>query len=315
MKSMPVGSRVLLGVFLSLVFCAAASAKAIVLIGYWPPTNEMLRQFSTDPTQNPSGWVGRNWQGLGHDVYSFFPEFPPDGNPFNDPFGSAGYIGSAGSDFRVDYQDTSMDFWNMMDVLQPTGIITFSWGGFDNRWEIERVEGGHFRGSTPEFDWEGDGNGITQPTQASIDPRSWNAISTYRDGNQLQTQLPVDDILAATSALGLADVFIDETGTSGDYLSGFLALHGLYYNSLHNDPSDPLWNIAAGHIHVGSGLSVTDAQRLSEVTLTQVLNHINAVQAVPEPGTLLLLATGLAMVGRRLRWRATVPKADRKLLH
>jgi len=113
-------------------------------------------------------------------------------------------------------------------------------------------------------------------------------------------------------------VFIDETGTSGNYLSGFLALHGLYYNSLHNDPSDPLWNIAAGHIHVGSGLSVTDAQRLSEVTLTQVLNHINAVEinaveAVPEPGTLLLLATGLAMVGRRLRWQATVPKADRKL--
>jgi hypothetical protein len=80
-------------------------------------------------------------------------------------------------------------------------------------------------------------------------------------------------------------------------------LHGLYYNSLHNDPSDPLWNIAAGHIHVGSGLSAADAQRLSEVTLTQVINHINAVEA-PEPGTLLLLATGVAMAGRRLRWPA-----------
>ena len=190
-----------------------------------------------------------------------------------------------------------------MDALQPVGIVTFSWGGFDNRWEIERVEGGHFGGSTPEFDWEGDGNDITQPTQASVDARSWDAISTYRDGNRLQTQLPVDDILAATSALGLANVFIDETGTSGNYLSGFLALHGLYYNSLHNDPSDPLWNIAAGHIHVGSGLSAADAQRLSEVTLTQVINHINAVEA-PEPGTLLLLATGVAMAGRRLRWPA-----------
>jgi hypothetical protein len=254
----------------------------------------MLRPFSTSVVQNPGGWVGQNWQGLGHDVYAFFPEFPPDGYPFNDPFGSAGFIGSPESDFRVDYQDTSADFWRVMDLLNPVGIITFSWGDFDNRWELERVEGGHFGGSTAPFDWVPDANVEPLPTQDSIDSRSWDAISTYRDGNQLQSRLPLDSILAATSALGLADVFIDETGTSGSYLSGFLALHALYYNSLHNDPNDPFLNLAAGHIHVGSGLSTADARLLAEATLNQTLLHINRL-AVPEPGSSLL--TGLALVG------------------
>lgn len=275
-------------------FSVDAQAGSIVLVGYWPPTNEMLRPFSTSTIQNPGGWIGQNWNGLGHDVYAFFPEFPPDGNPFNDSFGSAGFIGSLESDFRVDYQDTSADFWNVMDLLNPLGIITFSWGGSDNRWEIERLEGGHAGGSTPPFDWITDANGEPLPTQDSIDARSWDAISTYRDGNQLQSQLPIDNIFAATSALGLADVFIDETGTSGNYLSGFLALHGLYYNSLHNDPNDPFRNIAAGHIHVGSGLSVADARLLAEVTLNETLLYINDPTPVPEPGSAFLTALGLA---------------------
>jgi hypothetical protein len=101
----------------------------------------------------------------------------------------------------------------------------------------------------------------------------------------------------------LANVFIDETGTSGEYLSGFLGLHGLYYNSLHNDPNDPFWNIAAGHIHVGSGLSVAEARLLSEVTLNQTLLYINR-GAVPEPSSLVVwgvfVVSGIA-TGRRNR--------------
>src|SRR5262245_41383211 len=48
----------------------------IMITGYWPPTNEMIREFSNNPTQNPGGWIGGNWEGRGYNVYAYFPEFP-----------------------------------------------------------------------------------------------------------------------------------------------------------------------------------------------------------------------------------------------
>ena len=52
---------------------------AIMLTAYWPPSNEMLRRFNANPSQNHMGWIGENWEGRGYDVYAFFPEFdPPD---------------------------------------------------------------------------------------------------------------------------------------------------------------------------------------------------------------------------------------------
>ena len=93
--------------FLSLLTLMTASSAAlaghtnnIMLTGYWPPTNDMIRPFSTDSDLNPEGWVGENWEGRGYDVYSFFPEF--DSFP-------ADRVGSG--DFTVDYQDTSEDFY------------------------------------------------------------------------------------------------------------------------------------------------------------------------------------------------------------
>ena len=68
----------------------------VLITGYWPPTNEMLRQWSQDPEQNPGGWVGENWEGRGYNIYAFFPEFP----------GGTGQNPKGDGDFEVDYQDT-----------------------------------------------------------------------------------------------------------------------------------------------------------------------------------------------------------------
>lgn len=97
-----------------------------------------------------------------------------------------------------------------------------------------------------------------------MDPRSWAGISTYRQGVQLPSQLPLEAIDAATQALNLTNVEID-MGTSGNFLSGFLGLHGLLYNA------EAPHNVAAGHIHVRIGLPVDDATALLETTLEVTL--------------------------------------------
>lgn len=238
--------------------------KTVVLMGYWPPTNEMLRPFSTDAEQNPDGWVGENWRGLGFDVYAFFPEFPPDGDPSNDPIGSPGSVGADGSDLQVDYQDTSADFWSIVDTHQPHILITHSRGGGIG-WELEAIEGGHGNGGgDPAFDWISDGYGPdTRPTEATVDPRSWAAMNTYRDVT-VASLLPLDTLQAAASGLGLTTVEIDN-GTSGNYLSGFLGLHGIAYAE--TTPHA----VAGGHIHVGIGVSVDDARALTDASLEAVL--------------------------------------------
>ncbi|WP_096333002.1 hypothetical protein [Nannocystis exedens] len=241
-------------------------AKNVVLMGYWPPTNEMLRPWSTDPTQNPDGWIGANWGGHGYDVYAFFPEFPPDGDPTDDDIGEPGAVGSPDYDLRVDYQATSADFWRLVDEYQPVILVTTSRGG-DIGWEVEAREGGHGLDNPggPAQDWLSDAHGAEHhPTKATTESRSWDAISEYRQGKTLPSQLPIEAIVAATEPLGLTSVVVDQQ-TSGNFLSGFLGLHGLYYNQLAPH------NVAAGHIHVGYGLPVADASALLEATLHAVL--------------------------------------------
>lgn len=48
----------------------------ILITGFWPPTNDMIRPWNQDPIQNPGGWIGENWEGRGYDIYAYHPEFP-----------------------------------------------------------------------------------------------------------------------------------------------------------------------------------------------------------------------------------------------
>ncbi len=243
------------------------SCNVLVVTGYWPPSNEMLRQWSQNHNQNPEGWQGANWEGLGYDLFSFFPEFPPDGDPTNNAIGEPGSVGDISGDLPVDYQQTSRDFWRIMDQYQPRLLVTTSRGG-DIGWELEAVEGGHGRaelGQSAAADWVSDRFGEHHlPQQASIDARSWDAIATYRLGRRLRSQLPLQAIATASRSLAVTDVAID-SDTSGNYLSGFMGLHGLYYHQT----SDR--NLAAGHIHVGKTVSTAAATALIETTLRSLI--------------------------------------------
>ncbi len=45
--------------------------------------------------------------------------------------------GQGYGDLEVDYQDTSEDWWNIVDSINPIAIITFSRGFIDYSWELE----------------------------------------------------------------------------------------------------------------------------------------------------------------------------------
>jgi pyrrolidone-carboxylate peptidase len=268
---------------LVIVLCVTANAAAgytsnIMITGFWAPTNEMLRSFSTNPALNPDGWIGGNWEGRGYNVYSYFPEFN-SGSPTDN-------IGHG--DFEVDYQDTSADFWRITSEIHPAAIITFGRGASGSTWQMEpRYKNGG------QYGWVYDYRTPYIPTPSPPD----NSLPTnaYR-----YSSLPMDGIRDAVNAAGLGvTAQINPTGNAGAFLCEYIGYHAAWYNALHSDPSDPYRNFAAGHIHVGPSVSVDQAIAATQVTLRTLTDYLDTV--IPEPASGLLVLTILvaAMARRR----------------
>lgn len=262
------------------VIAAAAAPSAlagfsnnILLTGYWPPTNEMLRPWSSNSEQNPDGWIGENWEGRGYNIHSFFPEFP---NGFGQGVG----------DFEVDYQDTSADWWRITEELRPVAIITFSRGAANLSWEIESRNR-----KLPLSQWSPDYTAPFRPTEDL-------PIADEPDNLIRHSSLPMNNIRSAINAAGLGIFSIIDTSNNfgGNFLSEFIGYHGNWYHDLHADETDPWWNVAAGHIHVGIPVSVAQGRAATEITLRELIAHVDSI--VPEPATLLGL-TMLAALRRR----------------
>ena len=259
---------------------AAAAAPAdftnnIMLTGYWPHSNNMLRRFSTNLDQNPDGWVGQNWEERGYDVYSFFPEFPNG-------------MGQGVGDFEVDYQDTSEDFWRIVEEVQPVAIITFGRGSADRSWEVEW--------RTRNLDsWVNDYSEPRQPTPSPPDP------SVPVDHIRYST-LPMEAIADAVNAEYediTLDAVVDYTGFAGGFLCEYIGYHASWYQDLHSAPGDLFGNVAAGHIHVGAEVGRRSARIASRITLRELITHVDTL--VPEPGSLvsLLAILGAGLLRRR----------------
>lgn len=238
---------------------AAGQRPAIVLTGYWPPSNEAVRRFSTDPVQNPQGWIGGNWEGRGYDVYSFFPEFSPP---------SCSSCGQGSGDLEVDYQDTTADFWSLIPPLAPVAVMTFSRGAIDHSWELEMNQ--YNRAA-----WVPDYVTPKQPTPAPPDasvPPNW-----LRPGSQ-----PVQAMMDAVNAAGVgADAFVCYANHGGGFLSEFIAYNGVWYQALNADPASPTWCIAGGHVHVGGQLSFSEAHEAAKETLRTLTDYLDTVLHAP----------------------------------
>lgn len=238
----------------------AGARPAILLTGYWPPSNEAVRRFSPSLAQNPQGWIGSNWEGRGYDVYAYFPEFSPP---------TCTTCGTGSGDLEVDYQDTSMDFWPIANGLQPIAVMTFSRSSSTLNWEVEMNQ--YNRSS-----WVSDYVAPTQPTPAP--PDASVPAGTLRPST-LPVQEIVDDVDDANAGL---NAFIDIAGNAGGFVSEFIAYHGVWYQALHNNPMDPAWCVAGGHIHVGRNIPWADARRAAEISLRTLIRHVDRTLGLAE---------------------------------
>ncbi len=223
----------------SFVFADSRLPKVMVT-GYWEPTGSMVSQFSTDPSLNPNGWNGANWNNLGYDIYSFFP--PPEVR-----------------DFEVDYQDTWEDFWAVADSLHPVAIISFGAGA--GPWEIEHM-------STNNSYWVPDDVAPYQPTPSPPD-------DTVPAGTNRYSTLPMEEMMEAVNSLTTINAWIDWDGDMGNYLCEFMAYLGMWYQNQHAEEDDPYRCYAAGFTHVDSSIPLNDCIYASEVTIEAVLRNIN----------------------------------------
>ena len=223
----------------------------ILITGYWPPTNEMIRDFSQNLDLNPTGWIGNDWESRGYDVVSFFPEF-------SDP--DCDSCGQGYGDLEVDYQDTSQDFWPIVEELKPIAIITFSRGFIDNSWELEY---NYYN----RLNWINDFSAPFLPTPNPPDDSTENYFVRH-------SSLPMENIVQDVDDenLGL-DPYIDWTGDPGRYVSEFMGYHGVWYHGINQLGEDKC--ITAGHVHVGGLIDVETAKRATEVTLRSVINLLD----------------------------------------
>ncbi len=229
----------------------------ILLTGYWPPSNEGIRSFSQNHLLNPNGWIGGNWENRGYDIVSYFPIFTdPDCESCGQGYG----------DLEVDYQDTSEDWWNIIDSINPIAIITFSRGYIDYSWELEWQYFNYFY-------WTADFTEPFYPTPAP--PDSSLPINTRR-----YSSLPMDSIVSqiASSGLGLTP-YIDYTQGAGAYLSEFMGYHGVWHKAKMDSANIPC--IVAGHVHVGGLIDWDTAQQAVAITLREVIKVVDEYRSLP----------------------------------
>ena len=229
----------------------------LMVTGYWPPTNEMIRHFSQNSDLNPEGWQGENWRNLGFDVISFFPEFnPPDCTNCGQGYG----------DLEVDYQDTSQDFWRIIDEVKPSGIITFSKGFNNNSWELE----------SNVYNWVNWYSDYTSPLYPTPSPPD----DSFLDNGNRGTALPITLI---EEALDNSDInvncYVDLNGDAGRFLSEFMGYHGMWYHQSSINTENPC--LLGGHIHVGGQLSIRTATDAAELTIETVIEYLDNILVIP----------------------------------
>ena len=223
----------------------------ILITGYWPPTNEMIRDFSQDLNLNPNGWIGDNWENKGYDIVSYFPEFEPS---------NCDNCGQGFGDLQVDYQNTSEDFWPIVEMHNPVAIITFSRGFIDYSWELEY---NYYN----RLNWISDYYPPYLPTPNPPDEYVENYFIRH-------SSLPMQEIMENINNANIGlDSYIDWYGDPGRFVSEFMGYHGVWYRDINQLGNDRC--VTAGHVHVGGLIDVETAKIATHSTIRTVIDYLD----------------------------------------
>jgi pyrrolidone-carboxylate peptidase len=225
----------------------------IMVTGFWNPTGQMIRPFSTNNYLNPSGWKGENWENSGYNIYSYFPT--PDI-----------YNGT----FEVDYQNTWDDFWTITSELNPVAIISFGAGA--GPWEIEN-------NSRNLQYWINDENKPYQPTPSPPD-------DTVEAGFMRHSTLPVQVIEDEVNENTNIEAWVDWEGDPGRYLCEYIAYLGMWYQDIHSSKTDPNQCKVAGFIHVNSEVYIEDAMIATNITIRKTIEYLDSLNEPPSSPTI-----------------------------
>jgi pyrrolidone-carboxylate peptidase len=223
--------------------------RVIMCTGFWNPTGLMITPFSTDSELNPNGWRGENWEGLGYDIYSYFPK-----------------PGVFTGMFEVDYQNTWTDFWNVTSQIHPIAIISF--GAGDGPWEIEY--------NARNLDsWISDDKAPYQPTPCPPD-------GTEPAGYIRHSSLPVQQINQAVNDQTNLRAWVDWNGNPGGYLCEYIAYLGMWYQNMYNTTVDLYPCRAAGFIHVNAGVAVEEAMNATNISIRETIKYLSSLNIPPD---------------------------------
>lgn len=251
--------------------------RVIMCTGFWNPSGLMLTPFSTDPELNPNGWEGENWEGLGYDIYSYFPK-PGE------------YTGM----FEVDYQDTWEDFWDVANQIHPFAIVSF--GAGDGPWEIEY--------NARNLDsWINDEKSPYQPTPCPPD-------DTRPVGFIRHSSLPVQQIADAVNDQTTIDAWVDWEGNPGKYLCEYVAYLGMWYQNTHNTTSDQYPCRVAGFIHVNSEVDVDEAMTATKITLREAIQYLSTLNIPPNTPAITGETNGVTQTSYTYVMQTTDPDWD-----
>ena len=140
--------------------------------------------------------------------------------------------------------------------------------------------------------------------QPALRRRVWRIAPPAGVNTSRPSTLPVQEIRSAITAANLGLLaHVDTISGGGRFLSEFIAYHGVWYQSLHSDPNDPFYSVAAGHIHVGGGVSTAIARQALDITLRELITHVDSVLSVPEPSLSVwcIVCLALSLVRGRIR--------------